>query len=363
MKIEGKLLFEAVRKVSGMAGTDTVQLRLKDEKLEVSSAGSRTYAQYLSVKTGKEQLEFALPISTFTKNLKGVVDITVDQAVNIRTASFRAELAYQPYLEPEFKRAPATSTLTPDQIYQIETALQYLSLSSVVEDVLFACRLDETGFKAAAWDRVHFGLYSNPAIKSKAKLELHLNIQDVNLLLSAMESDREGFQMAVLDGFVHAWNETSRLVMPLLQVNTAAGLPQVEGLTQQFQKAMMVAHPGDLMEATDRAQAICDVTGSVEMRTQANRLQVIANTPGTGKYEEVVAVQSKPGFQVATDPVTTKDILGRFYKSIDEVRVGQSERFVWFRFKDETTSVVYGALLRQGVPSSAPQDDEEDSDG
>lgn len=357
MKIDGRILFEAVRKVSGMAGTDMVQVRLKNEKLEISSAGSRTYAQYLPVKTGKEELEFALPIAQFTKNLKGVVDITVGDSVNIRTASFRAELAFQPYLEPEFKRAPATSTLTPDQIYQIETALAYLSLSSVVEEVFFACRLDDTGFKAAAWDRVHLGMYTNPAVKSKTPLELHLNIQDVNLLLTAMESDREGFQMAVLDGFVHAWNDTSRLVMPLLQVSTA-GLPQVEGLCKQFDKPLMVANPTDLLEATDRAQAICDVTGSVEMVTQANRLRVVAMTPGTGKFEEVLAVQSKPGFNVATDPVTTKDILSRFYRKLDEVRIGQAERFVWFRFKDEAATVQYGALLRQGVPSAVAKDDD-----
>lgn len=357
MKIEGKVLFEAVRKVSGMAGTDIIQLRLKDGRLEVSSTGSRTYAQYLPVKSGDERLEFALPISTFTKNLKGVVDITVSDSVSIRTASFKAELAFQPYVEPEFKRAPATSELTPDQIYQIESALRYLSLSPVVQDVLFACRLDETGFKAATWDRVHFGMYRTAAVKSKTPLELRLNIQDVSLLLSAMESDREGFQMAVLDGFVHAWNDTSRLVMPLLQVNQAEGLENIERLIDLFDKPLMIAHPGDLLEATDRAKAICDVTGAVEMVTQANRLRIVANTPGTGKYEEVLAVQAKPGFHAATDPVLVMDLLARFHKAVDEVRIGCTDRFIWFRVKDEDVTVQYGALVRQGTPSAVENAD------
>lgn len=324
-----------------------IQMALSNNKLRVSAAGDRVFESALQIEGNpKEHFEFALPAATLTKNLKGQVTILCDRQVVISTATYKAELAYQPYIEPEFEKRSASTTISPDQIYQIESALEYLSLSGILEAVVFAVTIDSTGFRACASDRVHFGVYANPSVKREQPLSLLLHINDINMLLSAMHSDEEGFTMSVHDGYVQAQNSTSRLRMPLLQVSAQQGLEQVEGLAKTFGSPSIRLVPGDLFDALDRARAIADVTGAVHLSGAQGKLFVRTQS-ATGKFEEVIAAINKGDpIDKPTDPALLCDVLGRLYKD-EDVLMGHTEKFVFFVSKGEGYRVTYGCFCKQ----------------
>lgn len=349
MKIDGRTLLDAIKKVIGVAGHDLVQMALKDNKLRISSGsagGTTTFEYVLELSAKGEAFEFALPASSFLKILKGNVEITCDRQVVISTASHKAELAYQPFIEPEFEKTPANTVVSPDQIYQIESSLGYVALTGLVEDVHYAMQIDQRGFKAVGFDRVHFGLFVNPGIKSATPLNLFMRINDIHLLLSAMKSDTEGFSMSVHDGFVQARNSVSRLRMALLQISSQEGLPQVEGLAAKFGQPALKVIPQDLYDALDRAKSIYDVTGAVSVEADKGRLHVKTSS-ALGKFEEVIAAHIRTSLHKMVDPNAVMDILARVYKE-EEIYVGEIDRFIFFKIKgEEQVNVTYGALVKQ----------------
>jgi hypothetical protein len=134
--------------------------------------------------------------------------------------------------------------------------------------------------------------------------------------------------------------------MPLLQVSSQEGLTEVEGLTKRFEKASMKIVPTDLYEAIDRARAVADVTGSVDIIGEGNKLTVKASSTA-GTFEEVVAANCNAKLMAMTDPGLMNDVLGRFHKSLEEVYVGRADRFMFFKFKADDARVTYGCLTKQ----------------
>lgn len=349
MKIDSKILLEAIKKATQTVGSELVQLVLRKGKLRISAVGDRIFETALALEgqDPREDFEFALPHALLTKNLKGVVTITCDRQVVISTATYKAELAYQPYLDPEFEKRTESTEVTPEQIYQIESSLSYLSLTGVVEAVHYAVVIDKDGFRACAFDRVHFAHYKNPSVKREKPLSMMVHINDMTMLLSAMQSDEEGFTMSVHDGYVQANNSTSRLRMPLLQVNSQQGIEQVEGLLANLAPPSIKLIPADLYDALDRARVIAEVTGAVYLKGEPNKL-FVQTSSATGKFDEVIAAQTKKGDKIdqPTDPALLLDVLGRLYKD-EDCLMGHSDRFTSFVTKGDGCTVVYACFCKQ----------------
>jgi hypothetical protein len=342
MKINGTTLFNELKNVVVVTGSELVNLSVNKQKVTLSASNEgKTFVKSFATDS-KDSFHIAIRPDELKKVLKGIVNLIVDKStITISTASYKAELSYEPYTEPELQNIE--TGLSKKCAEELHFSSSATTLAPMMGDLLYSFNCDSTGFLSATWDRIHFCMWKS-GVKSKEASGLRTRSVDIANLLAAVPPEEEGLKFSIGAGTMSAATSDTYLVLPAIQPEEGPGLPQLEEFSKSFGKGLCNIIVADLIEALERAASIAEQGAATKIKTSNNK--ILISTTGKAKFKEVVTATVKKEADFSVDPSLFLDILYRYQKD-SEVLLGYNGKLVWLVHSTDKGALISAALTTQ----------------
>ncbi len=344
MKLNGSSLLQEIKHASSVTGAELVHLRATPGSLHISASNDgRAFSTVVEVEA-KEKWACAIkPADGIAKTLKGVVTLEVDEkSITVKTSTYKGTFQHEPYMAADFAKFDKAIKLDAAQSELLMTAVDKTNVGSILSEVNFEFRSSKNGFRAAAWDRVHFALLD--AKKPGPDMHARMVATDLHQMLSAVPTDEKGLHFATDGGFMFASNSTSKYVAPAVQVAEEQGLKELMAVRKGFMKPLCSLVGKELREAIDRATSACETGQSVQIQISKGKVYVRVESK-RGKFVEVVSAEgAKKSADLHVDPATILDLLAL---APDEVQLGVEGSFLWLATQSEDVVCYFACLTAQ----------------